>query len=279
MKIITQIIARLPQTQRKSWQWSSLPSGLRQLIILGLLIAGWQAYVSVSKVQPALVSSPADVARAFWEDLLNLNLFKASVNTLQNLLFGLSIGLILGLGLAAFAVLSQFGRDLLSLLVAIFNPLPSIAILPLAMIWFGLTPTAIIFVIVHATTWPIALNVDNGFRTVSPTIGMVARNLGLGGWRLITGVLLPAALPHILTGLKSAWAFGWRTVVAAELVFGVAGENGGLGWYINNNRYFLNTANVFAGLVAISLMGIAVEFLFGYIERKTTVRWGMQKAR
>jgi NitT/TauT family transport system permease protein len=279
MKIIAQIVARLPQTQRKSWQWSSLSSGLRQLIILCLLIGSWQAYISLSKVQPALVSSPADVARAFWEDLLNLNLFKASLNTLQNLLIGLAIGLILGLGLAAFAVLSQFGRDLLSLLVAIFNPLPSIAILPLAMIWFGLTPTAIIFVIVHATTWPIALNVDNGFRTVSPTIGMVARNLGLGGWRLITGVLLPAALPHILTGLKSAWAFGWRTVVAAELVFGVAGENGGLGWYINNNRYFLNTANVFAGLVAISLMGIAVEFLFGYVERKTTVRWGMQKAR
>jgi NitT/TauT family transport system permease protein len=175
------------------------------------------------------------------------------------------------------AVFSQLGHDALSVLSSILNPLPSIAILPLAMIWFGLTPTAIIVVIVQATIWPIAINTDTGFRTISQTTQMVARNLGLHGLRMVVDVMLPAALPHILSGLKAAWAFGWRTVVAAELVFGVAGSAGGLGWYINNARYYLQTANIFAGLVMISILGILVELLFTLIERQTVIRWGMKQ--
>ena len=133
------------------------------------------------------------------------------------------------------------------------------------------------FVVALATIWPVALNTDNGFRTISATTQLAARNLGLRGWKLVVDVLLPAALPAIVTGLKSAWAFGWRTVVAAELVFGVAGSSGGLGWYINNARYFLQTADIFAGLVVISVLGIVVEALFGLLERRTVVRWGMKR--
>ena len=101
--------------------------------------------------------------------------------------------------------------------------------------------------------------------------------LGLRGPRLVIDVLLPAAMPYILTGLKTAWAFGWRTVVAAELVFGVAGSQGGLGWYINTARYYLQTSQIFAGLVVISVLGIVVEGVFSAIESRTVVRWGMKR--
>jgi NitT/TauT family transport system permease protein len=247
-------------------------------LILAVLIAAWQAYVTAAQVKPLLFPSPAAVAEALARDLASFSIPRSTLTTLQFLVIGTVVGAALGLLLAAFSITSPVGHDLLAILTSIFNPLPGVAILPLAMIWFGLTPTAIIFVVAYATVWPIAISTDMGFRTVSPTLQMVARTLGLKGFRLVADVLLPAALPHLLSGLKVAWAFGWRTVVAAELVFGVAGAQGGLGWYINTARYFLETPRVFAGLVVISLLGIAVEYAFRLVEFRTIERWGMKKA-
>jgi len=255
-----------------------LPAVVRYALLVLAILVIWQAYVTFGHVPSLLVASPLDVARAAWADLKDGHLELATYNTLLNLIVGMVIGTLVGFALASFAVFSRIGQDLLTVLTSVFNPLPSIAILPLAMIWFGLQPKSIVFVVALATIWPVALNTDNGFRTISQTTQLAARNLGLRGWRLVTGVLLPAALPSIITGVKAAWAFGWRTVVAAELIFGVAGSAGGLGWYINNARYYLNTSNIFAGLVMISVLGILVEGLFGFIERRTVIKWGMKRA-
>lgn len=267
-----------PNGQKKSLRWTAFPTAVRYLILLAIFVGAWQAYITFGGVSPALVASPADVVAALFTDIANMTIPNATFNTLQTLVVGLIIGTILGLALATFAVLSSVGQDILSLLSAVFNPLPSIAILPLAMIWFGPTSLAIVFVVIHATMWPVAINTDTGFRTISPTIQMAARNLGLRGLSLVREIYIPAALPYLITGLKSAWAFGWRTVVAAELVFGVAGQGGGLGWYINNSRYFMATPSVFAGLLVISILGILIEMGFWLVEKKTVIRWGMKKS-
>jgi NitT/TauT family transport system permease protein len=266
-----------PAKPRVRDPWLRLPTALRYAIVLIVLLALWQAYVSVSHVSPLLVGSPLDVARQLWADVLNGKIPSATLHTLQTLLTGLAIGAVIGFVLASFAVFSPVGRDLLAVLTAVLNPLPAIAILPLAIIWFGLSDRSIVFIVTLATIWPVAINTDTGFRTISATTQMVARNLGLRGPRLVVDVLLPAAMPYILTGLKTAWAFGWRTVVAAELVFGVAGSQGGLGWYINTARYYLQTSQIFAGLVVISVLGIAVEALFAAVEQRTVVRWGVKR--
>jgi len=259
--------------------WSRMPATVRYAIIVVALIAIWQAYITLAHVPPLLFASPAAVAGALITDFGNGQLETITLHTLQVLLLGIFFGGIVGFALASLAVFSRFGHDLLVVLSAILNPLPSIAILPLAMIWFGLKPESIVFVVALATVWPIAMNTDTGFRTISQTTQMAARNLGLSGPRMVVDVLLPAALPYIVTGLKAAWAFGWRTVVAAELVFGVAGSSGGLGSYINNARYFLQTPNIFAGLIVISLLGIIVEALFALLEARTVIKWGMKAAK
>jgi NitT/TauT family transport system permease protein len=259
-------------------KWSRIPVAVRYALLVAAIVLIWQAYVTFSHVNKLLVSSPVDVAVALAGDLRSGQLVSVTLATLKNLVIGMIVGALVGFALASFAVFSKVGHDLLSVLSAIFNPLPSIAILPLAMIWFGLKPESIIFVVALASVWPVAINTDTGFRTISPTTQLAARNLGLRGWRLVIDILLPAALPSIITGLKSSWAFGWRTVVAAELVFGVAGSAGGLGWYINNARYFLQTSTIFAGLVVISVLGILVEAIFGIVERNTVVKWGMKRS-
>ena len=257
--------------------WLRLPTALRYAIVIVVLLAVWQAYVTFSHVSNLLVGSPLDVARQLGADVANGKIPAATLHTLQTLLTGLAIGALIGFALASLAVFSPVGRDLLAVLTAVLNPLPAIAILPLAIIWFGLSDRSIVFIVTLATIWPVAINTDTGFRTISATTQMVAKNLGLRGPRLVIDVLLPAAMPYILTGLKTAWAFGWRTVVAAELVFGVAGSQGGLGWYINTARYYLQTSQIFAGLVVISVLGIAVEAIFSAIEARTVVRWGMKR--
>lgn len=256
----------------------TLSTPVRRGILSVMLLLVWQFGIMVADVSPLLLPAPVDVGRALVEGIASLEIVRTTGFTLKTLMTGTLVGMAIGLTLATLAVLSRWMHDFLSLIVSVLNPLPSIAILPLAMIWFGLSQTAIVVVILNSTIWPIALNADMGFRTISPTLQRAARTLGIRGLRMVTQVMLPAALPHLLTGTRIAWAFGWRTVVAAELVFGVAGGSGGIGYYINQARYFVDTANVFAGLVVISALGLLIEAAFGMVERRTIERWGMTKA-
>jgi NitT/TauT family transport system permease protein len=264
------------RTKPSGTPWSRLPTWIRRSILLLVLLALWQAYISVMSVNPLLFSSPADVAKALWEGWSSGKLASATLVTLKILGIGMAVGMVVAAFLTTLATWTRLGEDVLVLLTSMLNPLPAIAILPLAILWFGLSPSALVFVIANAVTWPIALNVSMGFKTVPPTIMMVGRNLGLRGGRMVKDVLMPAALPYIITGLKTGWAFGWRTIIAAELVFGVAGGHGGLGFFINDSRTYLRIPDVFAGLVTIALIGIALESVFNLIERRTVIKWGMK---
>lgn len=263
---------------RQRVSWARLPAIVRRMILLVLLIAVWETSIRVMDVNPLLFAKPSDVAGALWGGLVGGELVRATRVTLQILVTGMAIGMAIATVFVIFATWSKVGDDLLTLLTSMINPLPAIAILPLALLWFGLSATALIFVIANAVLWPIAINVSMGFRTVPATIMMVGRNIGLRGWKLVRDVLMPAALPHTISGVKTGWAFGWRTIIAAELVFGVAGGGGGLGYFINDSRYFLRIPDVFAGLVLIAAIGVALEYLFNFAERRTVIRWGMKSA-
>ena len=279
MSSITETPAALPSRPR-AVGWARLPLWLRRVVLLAAIVGIWQAYVSWSEFggNPLLFASPADTAQAFWDGWRDGSLARATWETMRLLLIGVGIGAGIAAIFTVFASLSQVGEDILLLLTAILNPLPGVAVLPLALLWFGLSSKAIIFAIANATIWPIAINLTTGFKTVNPTIVATGRNIGLKGVRLVTDVLAPAALPSAISGLKTAWAFGWRTVVAAELVFGVVGGEGGLGTYINNAKLYLFTPQMFAALLTIAVLGVAFELVFGVLERRTIVRWGMQRS-
>src|SRR6202007_3031928 len=118
---------------------------------------------------------------------------------------------------------------MLEVLPSIFNPLPAIALLPLALIWFGLGNPSLVFVLIHSVLWAVALNTHSGFMAVSETLRMAGRNYGLEGLRYVAHILIPAAFPSILTGLKIGWAFAGRTLIAAEVGVGGSSRHRGLG--------------------------------------------------
>ncbi len=250
---------------------------LRKTILVILLATTWQLY-AWRLGNPLLVPTFLETVGAYVDQLLNGPLLARALSSLQVLLMGYAVGVTLAAILTSLAIATTPGRDLLELLTAILTPLPAIALLPLALIWFGLGTGSYVFVLVHSVLWPVALNTYAGFRAVSPTLRMVGNTVGLGGIGFITKILIPAAFPHILTGLKLGWAFAWRTLVAAELVFGVSSSgSAGLGWYIYENKNTLEIANVFAGLFMVTVIGLLIEgIIFRRIEQLTVRRWGMQ---
>jgi sulfonate transport system permease protein len=275
--------ARMPRAGAATsglWTRAFNYASLRKLRVLMLLLLAWETLARLaaeSSPQVSLIFPTASAVGLAWiHGLTNGEIPAYAYQSLSLLLLGMLIGVSLAIVLVAAAMFTRTGRDLLELLTGMFNPLPAIALLPLALLWFGLGPRSLVFVIVHSVLWPMTLNAYTGFVTVPPTLVQVGQNFGLRGPRLVAGILLPAAFPNLLTGLKIGWAFAWRTIIAAELVFGVAGDRGGLGWYIYINRFNLNTPEVFAGLITIIVIGLLVEnFVFRSLERRTVLRWGM----
>ncbi|WP_313549674.1 ABC transporter permease [Pseudomonas sp.] len=250
---------------------------LRKGLILVVLIMTWELAARWQQ-NDLLLPSFLQTAAAFWDGLVTGELPAKVAISLGTLLKGYVMGIALALAVSALAVSTRVGRDVLSTLTSMFNPLPAIALLPLALLWFGLGEGSLIFVLVHSVLWPMALNTYSGFLGVSDTLRMAGRNYGLTGLRYVWHILIPAALPSILSGLKIGWAFAWRTLIAAELVFGASSGKGGLGWFIFQNRNELYTDRVFAGLAAVIIIGLLVEGLvFASLERLTVKRWGMQR--
>ena len=246
-------------------------------MILLVLAALWEAVARIQN-NDLLLPSFLQTASALFEGLASGELVEKTRLSLGVLLQGYLVGIVAAFALTTLAVSTQFGRDLLTTLTSMFNPLPAIALLPLALLWFGLGNNSLVFVLVHSVLWPLALNMYAGFPGVPETLRMAGRNYGLRGMRYVLQILVPAALPSILAGLKIGWAFAWRTLIAAELVFGASSGKGGLGWYIFQNRNELYTDKVFAGLALVIVIGLAVETLgFNTLERLTIRKWGVQR--
>ena len=249
----------------------------RRLAVLIVLGAIWELYARWVD-NPLILPTLGATLTTFFHDIASGVLIDRVATSLRSLMLGYLAGLFLAGALTTIAVSTRIGSDVLSTLTAMFNPVPAIALLPLALIWFGLGIPSLVFVIVHSVLWAVALNTLTGFRSVPDTLRMSGRNYGLRGVRYVALVLIPAAFPSILAGLKIGWAFAWRTLIAAELVFGVSSRSGGLGWYIFEARSELETDRVFAGLLAVILIGLIVEaVIFRFIERQTVQRWGMQR--
>ncbi len=250
---------------------------LRKLTILVAIALVWEAYTRLFNVQPLLFPRFSLVFMALVDSFAKGELIAAIAGSLRVLFLGYGIGLVLGLSLSTLAVTSRAGSDFLSTMTSLFNPLPAIALLPLALLWFGLGVGSLVFVLIHSVLWSVALNTHTGFLAVPTTLRMVGRNYGLSGLNYVLRILVPAAFPSILSGLKIGWAFAWRTLIAAELVFGATGTSGGLGWFIYQNRYEMNTDYVFAGLFTVIIIGFIVEnLIFRQIELRTVNKWGMQ---
>ena len=247
---------------------------LRALVFFLLAVVAWELACRARFWSPVLVPSPVSVARYLWSALLDGTLLGAIGVTLKRLLlgyvFGIALGLPLGLLTARFKVLN----DTLGLMALGLQTLPSVCWVPLALLWFGQTESAMFFVVVMGTLWSVIIATDNGVRNVPPIYARAARTMGSGELHTWLHVMLPASLPFVVSGMKQGWAFAWRSLMAAEIYVTIL-SGFGLGHLLHYGRELNAMDQVIAIMFVIIAIGLlADKVLFSPWERFLHRRWG-----
>lgn len=240
-----------------------------------LLLVGLALWELLSRLGPwprALFPGPWEVAQSFGHLVADGKMSAAALRSLERLGVGYGLSACIGIPLGVVVARVRAVHDLFRPVITGLQALPSICWLPLALLWFGLSDVAILFVVVMGSVLAIAIATEDAVQSLPPHYGLVAGTLGIRGARLYLGVVLPGALPGIVTGLKLGWSFAWRALMAGELLF-VAG---GLGQLLTNGRELLDVPQVMAVMIAIVLIGVAIDRLvFRTVERKVRRRWGL----
>lgn len=253
------------------WALHARRTLLRLLFYLSLL-AAWQLLFKSALWQDVVLPGPLEVLWALVTGFTSGSFLQAMLASLGRLGIGYSISLVLGLSLGLLIGHLTLLKETIGSLFLGLQALPSVCWLPLAILWFGLNDQAIIFVVVMGALFSITLGVESGVRNTSPIYLKAARNLGTCGSALYLQVLLPAAFPTILSGLKQGWSFAWRSLMAGELLYNTVG----LGNLLETGRDFLNSAQVVGVMLLIIAIGVSIDALiFRPLERRTRTRWGL----
>jgi len=236
----------------------------------------WE-FVAYSGAFPPRLFPPLEVVAAtLWRLTAEGILPHHAVETLYRLAAGFAVAALAGVAIGIAMGRSRRAEDLLLPLVSIGAPVPGLAYAPLFLLWFGLGDTGSIVLVAFVAAFPVIQNTWTGVKAVKEIWVRAAQTMGAQGRRLFRYVILPGALPYILTGMRLGLAQAWRILVAVEML---AAVEWGLGWLIFGAREFLNTDAMLAGIAVIGAIGLALEnFVFRPIERYTVVRWGMMAA-
>jgi len=243
----------------------------RSCFLLGVLLL-WQVLAQLQLWPSYIFPAPSDVfdslLRGFRQGTHTIGILGSLGRLIQGYLIATAIGLTLGLLMAQ----QRWLKETFGLVVMGLQALPSIAWLPLALLWFGLNPTAILFVVVMGAVLAITQATEDGVRNTPPVYLRAARNLGARGWQLYFNVILPAALPSIITGMKLGWAFAWRSLLAGELLYALPG----LGNLLLMGRELNDMGQVVAVMLLIIALGLLTDqMVFGMLERRVRERWGL----
>src|SRR3954451_23089496 len=229
----------------------------RALFLVGLLLA-WEAASRLGLWRSWVFPSPLAIGRSFWSGIVDRTIPLGILVSMRRLVVGYLISLFGGVTLGLLLARSRALRESIGTVVTGLQALPSICWLPLALLWFGLSETAILFVVVAGSLLGIAVGTDAGVSNVPPLHVRAARTMGARGATLYLRVILPAALPAVLSGMRLGWTFAWRSLMAGELLF----VSGGLGQLLATGRELGDMARVMAVMVAIVTLGLVTEVLF-----------------
>ena len=253
-------------------------TAVKRVFYVIVIVAIWEVIYLLEVFPVLLFPGPGTVFLTLAKEIADGSLLIKAGASLYMIVLGLVISVALVLLLMVLSMLSKTVHNLCGTLISVLDPLPGIALLPLAILWFGIGRDAILFVMVHSILWPVLLNVMKGFETVPLIYREVGMGIGLSRLRMVWGIFIPAALPSILAGLKTGWSRAWRSLIGAEMVFGAAGSAAGLGWDIYLKRSFLDMPGMFACLIVIMAIGLLIEDLFfKRVENATIVKWGMAR--
>jgi NitT/TauT family transport system permease protein len=238
-----------------------------------VVLSLWEIVARLGLFPPKLFPSLVTVGEALWQLTVSGILPHHALDTILRLLAGFALAAVVGVAIGILMGRSRRMEDIFLPLVSIMAPIPGIAWAPLFLLWFGLGNRPAMLLVAFVSAFPIIFNTWTGVKAVREIWIRSAQAMGADDRRLFLKVIVPGALPYILTGLRLGLAQAWRTLVGVEMLAAVPW---GLGWMIFGAREFLNTDVMLAGVAVIGILGLALEKLvFQRIERFTVQRWGM----
>lgn len=245
---------------------------VRRLVFFALLLLGWHALASTGWWPDYLFPGPLPVLAALAAGLESGLYLRGALVSFERLLIGYSISLVLGVFVGLLLGRVKLLEETVGSLVLGLQALPSVCWLPLAILWMGLTERAIVFVVVMGALFSIILGVESGVKNTPPLYLRAARNLGAKGFAFYWSVVLPAALPAILGGLKQGWSFAWRSLMAGELLYHTLS----LGNLLQTGRDLNDAPQVMSVMLVIIAIGVTVDrVVFAPVERRVRERWGL----
>jgi NitT/TauT family transport system permease protein len=245
---------------------------VRQTAFYTLLIGTWIVVARLHVWPPYLVPSPQGVFDSLRSGFSDHSFWIAIAVSMKRIAIGYAVSVAIGIVLGLLLASSEFLEQTLGGLLVSLQSLPSICWLPMAVLWFGLSEKAILFVVVMGSVLSVTISMETGRKQVPKIYSLAGRNLGARGLKLFLYVLFPASLPYLLTGLKQGWAFAWRSLIAGEMIF----VSLGLGQLLMMGRDLNDMSQVIAVMILIVAIGYIVDGLvFRTMERRLQYRWGL----
>jgi NitT/TauT family transport system permease protein len=259
-----------PQAAARHEHWRTVLRNAFPFLVVGVL---WEVVARAGLFPRQLFPTVEDIERSFVELTLNGILPHHALDTVLRLLAGCALAGVFGIAIGMLMGRSRRGEDILLPLVSMLAPIPGIAYTPLFLLWFGPGEVSAVLLVGFVSMFPVIYNTWTGVKAVKEIWLRSAQSMGASDSRLFRHVILPGALPFILTGLRLGLGQAWRILVAVEMLAAVPW---GLGWLIFGARKFLNTDAMMAGVILIAVIGLLLEkFVFQKLEHYTVVRWGM----
>src|ERR1700691_54768 len=254
-------------------KWSTPMKKLaKQIIFYSALLGVWVLIAKLRIWPPYLFPPPWGVGHALWDGFADHSFWIGIAVTMKRMLIGYSLSVVLGMILGLAVSSSKFLEETLGGLLVSLQSLPSICWIPLAVLWFGLTEKAILFVVLMGSLLSVTIAMEDGRKQMPKIYGMAGRNLGASGFQLFWHVLLPASLPFIVSGLKQGWAFAWRSLITAEMLY----LSLGLGQVLMMGRDLNDMSAVIAVMILIIALGYMVDgIVFKGMERHLQNKWGL----
>ncbi|WJQ84280.1 ABC transporter permease [Brevibacillus brevis] len=249
-----------------------MTTALRRVIFIAMIAAIWEVTSKLSGLPSFMFPSLTQVFETFVNGLISGQITAAIGKSMGRILLGFLIAIIIGLILGYFIWRYKLVEDTLGFVVTALQSIPSIVWFPLAIIWFGLNDFSILFIVTIGATWTMTVNATSGFKNVPPLYQRVAKTYGSTGFHFVRTVILPASVPQIISGLRIAWAFSWRALMAGELL----GGGGGLGQLLEMGRSLGQMDLVISVMIIIAIIGTIVDnVVFSRIERNVQMKWGV----
>ncbi|RMF29012.1 MAG: ABC transporter permease [Candidatus Nitrosothermus koennekii] len=246
---------------------------IKKLIFYAIIVIIWHSIYLADVVPELILPSPFQVGESLGLLIINGTLPYAIGTSFIRLLIGFIIAISIGFALGYYMAKYKTVYDTLGSLVLGLQSIPSMAWVPIGLIWFGINDMGIIFVIIASTIFSVAMSTYTGIKNVPPIYIKAATNMGAKGFTLLYEVVLPAALPYLISGLRQAWSFAWRGLISAEMLFALLG----VGFLLIAARNIYDMAQVIAIMLVIMGIGLAMDSLiFSRIERKIAARYGMR---